>query len=175
MRASGSKIWVERRSVGGVQRVGEIVEVLGEPGHVRYCVRWEDGRETIVYPGSDATLSMPEPQAEPGERARREATPKAKSRARPDTGRAGASMIAVPGDRLVIRAHRLGEPEQDAEILEVLGPEGRPPYRVRWEETGEESLFFPGSDAFVEHLAQRGGRAKRPSAKRGKSQSSKPS
>jgi hypothetical protein len=62
-------------------------------------------------------------------------------------------LTARPGDRLVIRAHRLGEPERDAEIIEVLGPDGTPPFRVRWSDTGEETLHFPGSDADVEHLA----------------------
>ena len=60
-------------------------------------------------------------------------------------------MKAVPGDRLVIRSHRVGEPERDAEILEV-GPDGGPPYRVRWDDTGHEGLMFPGSDAYVEHF-----------------------
>jgi hypothetical protein len=60
-------------------------------------------------------------------------------------------MQAVRGDRLVIRSHHAGEPERDAEILEV-GPGGGPPYRVRWGDTGHEGLMFPGSDAYVEHF-----------------------
>ena len=60
-------------------------------------------------------------------------------------------MKALPGDRLVIRSHRVGEPERDAEILEV-GTDGAPPYRVRWGDTGHEGLMFPGSDAYVEHF-----------------------
>ena len=57
-------------------------------------------------------------------------------------------MRAEVGDRIVIRSHRLGEPERDAEVLGT-GPEGKPPYRVRWDDTGHEALFFPGSDAYV--------------------------
>jgi len=60
-------------------------------------------------------------------------------------------MKALPGDRLVIRSHRVGEPERDAEILEV-GPGGGPPFRVRWGDTGHEGVMFPGSDAYVEHF-----------------------
>jgi len=60
-------------------------------------------------------------------------------------------MRAAIGDRIVIRAHRVGEPERDAEVLDV-GPEGEPPYRVRWADDGHEGLFFPGSDAYVEHF-----------------------
>ena len=62
-------------------------------------------------------------------------------------------LKAEPGDRLVIHPHHLGEPGRDAEILDVLGPDGGPPYRVRWSDTGEETLLFPGSDATVDHLA----------------------
>jgi uncharacterized protein DUF1918 len=60
-------------------------------------------------------------------------------------------MHAKPGDRLVIRGHHQGEPKQDGEILEVLGENGAPPYRVRWDD-GHEAEVFPGSDAFVESL-----------------------
>ena len=59
---------------------------------------------------------------------------------------------ATPGDRLVIRGHRVGEHERDAEILEVLGENGRPPFVVRWSDDGHVSTLFPGSDAYVEHL-----------------------
>jgi iron-sulfur cluster repair protein YtfE (RIC family) len=61
-------------------------------------------------------------------------------------------MRAIAGDRLVIKGHRVGEHDNDAEILEVRGPDGGPPYVVRWSDTGHETLFFPGSDAFVQHL-----------------------
>jgi Domain of unknown function (DUF1918) len=54
------------------------------------------------------------------------------------------------GDRLVVRAHFQGQPERDAEILEVLGADG-PPYRVRWDD-GRESIIFPGPDVFIEHF-----------------------
>lgn len=40
---------------------------------------------------------------------------------------ARTELRASPGDRLVIRAHHLGEPDRDAEILEVLGDAGRRP------------------------------------------------
>ena len=57
------------------------------------------------------------------------------------------------GDRLVVHAHHQGQPERDAEILEVLGV-GGPPYRVRWDD-GRESIIFPGPDVFIEHFAHR--------------------
>lgn len=60
-------------------------------------------------------------------------------------------MRATIGDRLVVQGHRVGEHERDAEILEIRGREGGPPYLVRWSDTGSEGLVFPGSDARVEH------------------------
>ncbi len=60
-------------------------------------------------------------------------------------------MHASVGDRMLITAHHMGEAERDGEILSV-GPGGQPPYRVRWEDDGHEGLFFPGSDARVQHL-----------------------
>jgi len=61
-------------------------------------------------------------------------------------------MNAEVGDMLVVESHRLGEPERMAEILEVRGRDGEPPYVVRWDDDGHESLFFPSSDARIEHL-----------------------
>lgn len=63
-------------------------------------------------------------------------------------------LTAAVGDRLVIRGHRVGEPERDAEIIEVRGPDGTPPFVVRWDDDGHESLLFPGTDAFVQHLGE---------------------
>lgn len=60
-------------------------------------------------------------------------------------------MHAAPGDRIVIKGHTVGEHDRDARILEVRGAEGGPPYEVEWSDDGHHSLFFPGSDAVVEH------------------------
>ena len=62
------------------------------------------------------------------------------------------AMYARVGDRIVIRATHLGGPIRDAEVIEVEHEDGRPPYRVRWSDTGKESLFFPGPDAYVDRL-----------------------
>ena len=53
-------------------------------------------------------------------------------------------MRAQVGDRIVIKGHHVGEPDRDCEVLEVRGPEGAPPYVVRWDDDGHEGLFFPG-------------------------------
>jgi hypothetical protein len=64
-----------------------------------------------------------------------------------------------PGDRLVVRAHRQGEPERDAEILAVLGKHGEPPYHVRWTDDGHETVVYPGSDVYVAHVHGRRSRS----------------
>lgn len=63
-----------------------------------------------------------------------------------------AMLNAEVGDRLIIRGHRVGEPERDAEIIEVRGDEGGPPFMVRWAENGHEALVFPGTDAYIQHF-----------------------
>lgn len=61
-------------------------------------------------------------------------------------------LRARVGDRLLIRRHHVGEPDRDAEILEIRGEDGRPPYVVRWSDDGRVGYFLPGSDAFVQHV-----------------------
>ena len=65
-------------------------------------------------------------------------------------------MKAAVGDRMVIAAARVDGPVRDGEVLSV-GPDGGGPYRIRWSDTGTETLFFPGPDAHVQHLADGGG------------------
>jgi hypothetical protein len=40
-----------------------------------------------------------------------------------------------------------------AQVIEARGHDGGPPYLVRWGEDEHESLFFPGSDAYLERAA----------------------
>ena len=61
-------------------------------------------------------------------------------------------MRAFVGDRIIIEGHRVGEPRRDCEVIAVRGPDGEPPYLVRWEDSDHESLFFPGPDASVHHF-----------------------
>ena len=53
---AGDLIVVDGHRQGEAHRTGEILEVLGEPGHEHYRVRWEDEHETIVYPASDVVV-----------------------------------------------------------------------------------------------------------------------
>ena len=61
-------------------------------------------------------------------------------------------MHANIGDHILIKGHRVGEHDRECEVLEVRGPDGGSPYVVRWEDDGHEGLYFPGTDAALEHL-----------------------
>ena len=52
----GDLVVVAGHHVGEHERTGEILELLGDPGHPRYRVRWDDGRESIFSPSSDAVI-----------------------------------------------------------------------------------------------------------------------
>src|SRR6187401_1364102 len=64
-------------------------------------------------------------------------------------------MKAEVGDRIVVASGTLHRPIRDGEILQV-GDGGGGPYLVRWSD-GNESLFFPGPDAHVEHVSREPG------------------
>lgn len=54
LRASpGDRLVVRGHRQGEQPRDGEILKVLGEGGAPPYLVRWEDGHESEVFPGSD--------------------------------------------------------------------------------------------------------------------------
>jgi hypothetical protein len=59
-------------------------------------------------------------------------------------------MRAEVGDVLHVRGRTVGTQERTAEVLEVRGQDGAPPYWVRFSD-GHESLVFPGADCVVEH------------------------
>lgn len=52
----GDAVVVSGHRVGAHERLGEILEVLGEADHPHYRVRWDDGSETVLHPGSDAAI-----------------------------------------------------------------------------------------------------------------------
>jgi Ala-tRNA(Pro) deacylase len=49
-------VTVSGRRVGEPPRLGEILDVLGGPDHPHYRVRWEDGHESLLYPGETTTI-----------------------------------------------------------------------------------------------------------------------
>ena len=54
--APGDVVEVSGRRVGDGPRSGEILEVLGSAEHPHYVVRWEDGHESVFYPGEATTI-----------------------------------------------------------------------------------------------------------------------
>ncbi len=56
---AGDEIVITGHSVGDSSKMAVIVEVLGDPGHERFRVRWEDGHESIFFPGEDAIVRRP--------------------------------------------------------------------------------------------------------------------
>ena len=45
--------WLQARGIHGEPgRSGEIVEVLGRPGHWHYRVRWDEEHESLFFPGA---------------------------------------------------------------------------------------------------------------------------
>ncbi|MFF2367248.1 DUF1918 domain-containing protein [Streptomyces sp. NPDC058122] len=59
-------------------------------------------------------------------------------------------MHATKGDKLVQHGRTVGQHDKVAEITEVMGSEGSPPYRVRFED-GHEAVCSPGPDSEIRH------------------------
>ncbi|SFY08818.1 DUF1918 domain-containing protein [Streptomyces atratus] len=58
-------------------------------------------------------------------------------------------MKAHEGDVLRFTGRLVGTPEHHATVLKVLGRNGEPPYRVRYED-GHETEIFPGPGCVIE-------------------------
>ncbi|MGW3468921.1 DUF1918 domain-containing protein [Saccharopolyspora sp. NPDC000995] len=58
-------------------------------------------------------------------------------------------MKAAVGDQLHVHSRHIDEADKLAEILEVLGEDGAPPYKVRFRD-GHEGLVYPGGDCSIE-------------------------
>ena len=59
-------------------------------------------------------------------------------------------MKAQAGDRIVVERPRDDLPARKGVVLKVQGDNGGPPYWVRWEDEGRETLVYPGPDARIE-------------------------
>lgn len=62
-------------------------------------------------------------------------------------------MQANVGDTLLVHGRIVGQHDKTAEVVEVLGQKGSPPYRVRFDD-GHEALLSPGPDTVVRHHEQ---------------------
>ena len=59
----GDIVETSGRHVGDTPRAGEIVAVLGRGERVHFRVRWQDGHESILYPGEAMTIRAHVPVA----------------------------------------------------------------------------------------------------------------
>lgn len=59
-------------------------------------------------------------------------------------------MHASRGDKLRVHGRIVGQHDREVEVIEVLGENGTPPYRVR-AENGHEAIMSPGPDTTVQH------------------------
>ncbi|MEU4388936.1 dsRBD fold-containing protein [Promicromonospora sp. NPDC023805] len=65
-------------------------------------------------------------------------------------------MKAAVGDRIVTASGVVGGVVRDGVVTECPHDDGSPPYRVRWSDTGEETLVYPGSDTIVDAQVEAG-------------------
>ena len=57
MRASvGDRVVIHGRIVGAAERAGEVIEVRGDNDNPLLVVRYDDGHEAILSPGSDCEI-----------------------------------------------------------------------------------------------------------------------
>jgi hypothetical protein len=56
---AGDVIEITGHSVGDSPRTAEVSDVLGTGEREHYRVRWEDGHESVLYPGEDAVVRHP--------------------------------------------------------------------------------------------------------------------
>lgn len=52
----GDRVVIRGWTVGSKDRHGEIIEVRGADGSPPYLVRFDDGHETVVFPGGDFSV-----------------------------------------------------------------------------------------------------------------------
>ncbi len=57
-------------------------------------------------------------------------------------------MRARPGDHLVLAAPHTSDATRDGVVVAARGPDGGPPYVVRWSD-GHEALIYPGPGAVL--------------------------
>jgi len=62
-------------------------------------------------------------------------------------------MKAAIGDEVVVEKTRTGTVRRDGEVVGLHRPDGAPPFDVRWSDNGRTTVFFPGPDAHIVHLA----------------------
>ena len=59
----GERLIIHGKLVGQATRRGEILEIRGEDGGPPYLVRFDDGHETLLFPGADCEIEHHEQHA----------------------------------------------------------------------------------------------------------------
>ena len=60
MTAAQAGDWLEVSGLpGAIARRGQILEVLGRPGHAHYRVHWDEEHESFFYPTGGAAIVHP--------------------------------------------------------------------------------------------------------------------
>ena len=52
----GDVVEITGHSVGDQPRSAEVIEILGSGEREHYRLRWEDGHESVFFPGEDAVV-----------------------------------------------------------------------------------------------------------------------
>lgn len=58
-------------------------------------------------------------------------------------------MRASVGDVIIIASSVVGGHVRDGQVVALRHADGTPPYLVRWSDTGQEGLVYPGPDALI--------------------------
>jgi hypothetical protein len=53
---AGDHIVIETAKLDTQRRHGDVLEVIGDDDNEHYRVRWQDGHESIYFPGPDARV-----------------------------------------------------------------------------------------------------------------------
>ena len=56
----GDRLHVHGRAVGRQDQTSVIIEIRGRDGAPPYLVRRDDGHESLVFPGTDASVEHPQ-------------------------------------------------------------------------------------------------------------------
>ncbi|MCU1635664.1 MAG: hypothetical protein JWQ68_903 [Cryobacterium sp.] len=59
----GDRILIRGKTVESVDRHGEVLEVRGADGEPPYFVRFDDGHETLIFPGRDCVVQHTQREA----------------------------------------------------------------------------------------------------------------
>ncbi|WP_432251146.1 Acg family FMN-binding oxidoreductase [Streptomyces sp. HNM1019] len=75
-------------------------------------------------------------------------------------------MRAHVGDQLIVESPTTGATKRDGEIVGLHHDDGTPPYEVRWSDTDQVTLVFPGPDAHIHPIGNEPERQDEPERQR---------